>query len=107
MEIRTVSENVKIYSDGNRLQVIHDLGDEFVMDMHTEIDSIYNLDNLVATDVRKIKPVFRVLGFCISSTDDLKRLHLAIAQFEEFDQYIKDNQESLGRWTEELRGEEQ
>lgn len=32
MEIRTVSDSVTIYSDGKRLQVIHDLGDEFVLD---------------------------------------------------------------------------
>lgn len=31
MEIREVTDNIAIYSDGKRLQVIHDLGDEFVL----------------------------------------------------------------------------
>lgn len=32
MEIRKVSDSVSIYSDGKRLQVIHNLGDEFILD---------------------------------------------------------------------------
>lgn len=32
MEIRKVSDSVAIYSDGKRLQVIHNLGDEFILD---------------------------------------------------------------------------
>ena len=32
MEIRQVTDNIAIYSDGQRLQVIHDLGDEFILD---------------------------------------------------------------------------
>lgn len=31
MEIRKVSDSVAIYSDGKRLQVIHSLGDEFIL----------------------------------------------------------------------------
>lgn len=31
MEIRQDTDNIAIYSDGKRLQVIHDLGDEFVL----------------------------------------------------------------------------
>ncbi len=29
MEIRQVTDNIAIYSDGKRLQVIHDLGGEY------------------------------------------------------------------------------
>ena len=32
MDIRKVSDSVAIYSDGKRLQVIHNLGDEFILD---------------------------------------------------------------------------
>ncbi|HEM3198439.1 TPA: hypothetical protein U0908_000600 [Streptococcus suis 14A] len=38
MEIRTVSDSVAIYSDGKRLQVIHDLGDEIVLDKDNQAD---------------------------------------------------------------------
>lgn len=34
MDIRKISDSVAIYSDGKKLQVIHNLGDEFILDFH-------------------------------------------------------------------------
>ena len=106
MEIRQVSDNIAIYSDGQRLQVIHDLGDEFILDIRVNIDKIYNIDTLVAVDVTEIVPVFKVSGFCSRSGEDMHRLRWAILQFGEFEEYINDNQEDLEEWLKELEGKD-
>ena len=64
MEIREVTDNIAIYSDGNRLQVIHDLGDEFILDLSYQMERTVNIDNLAPDIVDSIIPIFRVSGFC-------------------------------------------
>lgn len=98
MEIRKVSDNVAIYSDGKRLQVIHNLGDEFILDFNVEEDSVWNLDGQVVEIIDTIEPVFKVCGFCSKAGEDMQRLKHAILQFEEFEQYIRDNQDELLDW---------
>lgn len=44
MEIREVTDNIAIYSDGKRLQFIHDLGDEFILDLTLGKDYAWNID---------------------------------------------------------------
>ena len=41
MDIRKISDSVAIYSDGKRLQVIHNLGDEFILDFKVGEDSVW------------------------------------------------------------------
>lgn len=107
MEIRHVSDSVAIYSDGQRLQVIHDLGDEFVIDIAVNVDKIYNIDTLVAVEISDIKPSFRVSGFCAKSEEDMHRLRWAISQFGVFDTYLVDNQEDLEEWLKEIGGNDE
>ena len=98
MEIRQVSDNIAIYSDGQRLQVIHELGDEFVLDFGYQMERAINLDSLSQDIVDGITPVFRVSGFCSRSGEDMHRLRWAILQFGEFEQFIKDYQDDLLEW---------
>ena len=87
-----------IYSDGKRLQVIHDLGDEFFLDFGYRKENVVNIDNLFPDIVDSITPVFRVSGFCSRSGEDMHRMRWAILQFGEFEKFIKDYQENLLEW---------
>lgn len=98
MEIRKVSDSVAIYSDGKRLQVIHNLGDEFILDFKVGEDSVWNLDGQVVEIIDMIEPIFKICGFCSRVGEDMHRLRWAIMQFEEFERYIKDNQDDLIIW---------
>lgn len=98
MEIRQVSDDIAIYSDGQRLQVIHDLGDEFILDLALKKDYAWNIDRQVQETIKTIEPIFKVCGFCSRSGEDMHRLRWAILQFGEFEQFIKDYQEDLMVW---------
>ena len=78
MEIRKVSDSVSIYSDGKRLQVIHNLGDEFILDFKVGEDSVWNLDGQVVEIIDMIEPVFKVCGFCSKAGEGMQRLKHAI-----------------------------
>lgn len=106
MEIRQVSDNIAIYSDGQRLQVIHDLGDEFILDLALKKDYAWNIDRQVQETIKTIEPIFKVCGFCSRSGEDMHRLRWAILQFQEFEEYINDNQEDLEEWLKELEGKD-
>lgn len=69
MEIRQVSDNIAIYSDGQRLQVIHDLGDEFVLDLALGKDYAWNIDRQAQETIQTVEPVFKVCALlhCRSS----------------------------------------
>ena len=99
MEIRKVTDSIAIYSDGKRLQVIHDLGDEFILDFKIEQDDVWNLDGQVVEIINTIEPIFKVCGFCSKAGEGMHRLRWAIIQFEEFDEYIKDNKDDLLDWS--------
>ena len=96
MEIRKVSDSVAIYSDGKRLQVIHNLGDEFILS---------HLDGQVVEIIDMIEPVFKVCGFCSKAGEGMQRLKHAIVHFERFEQYIRDNQDDLIVWRHNPGGE--
>lgn len=64
MEIRQVSDSVSIYSDGKRLQVIHDLGDEFILDLNILVEDTFNINGQMLEAISVIEPVFKVSGFC-------------------------------------------
>lgn len=99
MEIRKVSDSISIYSDGKRLQVIHDLGDEFILDVSVKESTTYNVDNFTQFVDIELEPVFKICGFCSKAGEGMQRLKHAIVQFEEFEQYIRDNQNDLiVRW---------
>ena len=98
MEIRQVSDNIAIYSDGQRLQVIHNLGDEFILDLALKKDYAWNIDRQVQETIKTIEPIFKVCGFCSRSGEDMHRLRWAILQFGEFEQFIKDYQDDLIDW---------
>ena len=98
MDIRKVTDSIYIYSDGKRLQVIHNLGDEFILDFKVEEDSVWNLDGQVVEIINTIEPIFKVCGFCSRAGEDMHRLRWAIIQFEEFERYIKTNQDDLAEW---------
>lgn len=106
MEIRRVSDNIAIYSDGQRLQVIHDLGDEFVLDFGYQMERAINLDSLSQEIVDRITPVFRVSGFCSRGNEDMHRLRLAILQFQEFEKYLNDYQAESLEWWDNPKGED-
>ncbi|MFX3839178.1 hypothetical protein ABZ559_01935 [Streptococcus sp. ZY19097] len=106
MEIRQVSDNVAIYSDGQRLQVIHDLGDEFILDLKIVAEDAFNIDGQVLEVINTIEPVFKVSGFCSRSGEDMHRLRWAILQFQIFENYIKDNQADLLEWYRNPGGED-
>lgn len=98
MEIRKVSESISIYSDGKRLQVIHDLGDEFILDISVKDSTTYNVDDFTQFMGIELEPVFKICGFCSKAGEDMHRLRWAILQFEEFERYIKTNQDDLLKW---------
>lgn len=98
MEIRKASDSVSIYSDGKRLQVIHNLGDEFILDFNLAEEKAYNVDILYQFMLLKIEPVFKVCGFCSKAGEGMQRLKHAITHFERFEQYIRDNQDDLMVW---------
>lgn len=102
MEIRQVSDDIAIYSDGQRLQVIHDLGDEFILDLALKKDYAWNIDRQVQETIKTIEPIFKVCGFCLRSGEDMHRLRWAILQFGEFEQFIKDYQDDLLDWWKNL-----
>ncbi|HEL2737491.1 TPA: hypothetical protein U1B35_001009 [Streptococcus suis] len=106
MEIRTVSDSVAIYSDGKRLQVIHDLGDEFVLDFEYQMERVVNIDELSPGIVDRIVPVFKVSGFCSRGGEGMHSLRWAILQFQIFENYIKDNQADLLDWWKNPGGED-
>ena len=105
MEIREISDSVAIYSDSKRLQVIHNLGDEFILDFKVGEDSVWNLDGQVVEIIDMIEPIFKICGFCSKAGEDMHRLRWAIMQFEEFERYIKDNQNDLMAWWHNPGGE--
>ena len=98
MDIRKVSDSVAIYSDGKRLQVIHNLGDEFILDFKVGEDSVWNLNGQVVEIIGTIEPVFKNCGFCSKAGEGMQRLKHAIVHFERFEQYIRDNQDDLIVW---------
>lgn len=106
MQIQHVSDSVTIYSDGSNLQVIHDLGPEFVLDFELEKEPAFNIDDLGKADYTyRLKPRFGVSGFCSKGGDDLHRLRWAILQFQEFEDYLVENQAKLLEWYMNPKGE--
>lgn len=105
MEIRQVSERIHIYSDGQRLQVIHNLGDEFILDFDFQTEEVVNIDDLTTHVVGDIVPIFKVSGYCSRSGEDMYRLKWAIRQFEIFEQYLNDYQTDLLEWYKNPGGE--
>ncbi|MGT2829011.1 hypothetical protein AB6M97_10400 [Streptococcus hillyeri] len=105
MEIRQVSESISIYSDGQRLQVIHNLGDEFILDLKVVAEDAFNIDGQVLEVINTIEPVFKISGFCSRSGEDMHRLRWAILQFQEFEQYVNDYQADLLDWWQNPGGE--
>ena len=105
MEIREISDSVAIYSDGKRLQVIHNLGDEFILDFKVGEDSVWNLNGQVVEIIDMIEPVFKICGFCSKAGEGMQRLKHAMLQFEEFEQYVRDNQDDLIVWWHNPGGE--
>lgn len=104
MEIRKVSDSVSIYSDGKRLQVIHDLGDEFILDLNILVEDTFNINGQMLEAISVIEPVFKVSGFCSKIGEGMHRLLWAIMQFDEFQRYIKANQDDLLDWWENPGG---
>lgn len=99
MQMEHVTDSVTIYSDGTNLQVIHDLGPEFVLDFELEKEPAYNIDNLGKTGYAyRLKPRFSVSVFYSKGEADLHRLRWAILQFQEFEQYLTDNQAEMLEW---------
>lgn len=105
MEIKEVSDSISIYSDGKRLQVIHDLGDEFILDLNIKVEGVWNIDKQVVEPIPNVEVFFKICGFCSKAGEDMHRLRWAIMQFEEFGRYIKDNQEDLMVWWHNPGGE--
>ncbi|WP_270616142.1 hypothetical protein [Streptococcus koreensis] len=105
MEIRKISSSIAIYSDGKRLQVIHNLGDEFILDLEIKNNKTINIDDLSPRIVSEITPIFKVSGYCSRRGEDTQRLKWAIRQFEEFDEYLIAHQSELVEWWNNLGGE--
>nr|DAO54547.1 MAG TPA: hypothetical protein [Caudoviricetes sp.] len=105
MEIRKVSDSVAIYSDGKRLQAIHSLGDEFILDISVNVETAWNIDKQAMEPFPSMRSVFKVCGFCSKAGESMHRLRRAIQQFEEFDEYIRDNEDDLLRWWKNPGGE--
>ncbi|CZD47882.1 Uncharacterised protein [Streptococcus pneumoniae] len=103
--VRKISDSVAIYSDGKKLHVIHNLGDEFILDFKVGEDSVWNLNGQVVEIIDMIEPVFKVFSFCSKSGEGMQRLKHAIVHFEKFEQYIRDNQEDLMIWWHNPGGE--
>lgn len=106
MEIRQVSDNVAIYSDGRGLRVIHNLGAEFFLDLSLKSEVAFNLDVQTQETLKSIEPAFEVMGFCSRSGEGMHYLRRAILQFGIFEEYIKDNQDDLIDWWNNLGGKE-
>lgn len=98
MEIREISDSVAIYSDGKRLQVIHNLGDEFILDFEIKNHKTINIDDLSPRIVSEITPIFKVSGYCSRRGEDTQRLKWAIRQFEDFDEYLNAHHSELVEW---------
>ena len=98
MEIRKVSNSISIYSDGKRLQVIHDLGDEFILDISVKESATYNVDNFTQFMDIELEPVFKICGFCSKAGEDMHRLRWAILQFEDFDEHLIAHHDELVEW---------
>ena len=98
MEIREVTDNIAIYSDGKRLQVIHNLGDEFILDFSVRVETAWNIDKQAIEPFPSMEPVFKICGFCSRGGEDMHRLRWAILQFGEFERFIKDYQDDLLDW---------
>ncbi|VUC64649.1 hypothetical protein [Streptococcus pseudoporcinus] len=63
-------------SDGQRLQVIHNLGDEFILDFDFQIEEVVNIDDLTTHVVGDIVPIFKVSGYCSKSGEDMYRFEM-------------------------------
>lgn len=98
MEIRKMSSDIALYSDGKRLQVIHNLGDEFLLDIEMKTYDALNIDDLSTRKVSEITPIFKVSGYCSRRGEDTQRLKWAIHQFEEFDEYLIAHHDELVEW---------
>lgn len=98
MEIRKVTPCIAIYSDGKRLQVIHNLGDEFILDLEIKNHKTINIDDLRPRIVSEITPIFKVSGYCSRRGEDTQRLKWAIRQFEDFDEYLIAHHDELVEW---------
>lgn len=98
MEIRKISSSIALYSDGKRLQVIHNLGDEFILDLEFKTYEAMNIDDLSRSNVSDITPIFKVSGYCSRSGEDTQRLKWAIRQFEAFDEYLISYHDELVEW---------
>ncbi|MCO4505302.1 hypothetical protein Si121_00600 [Streptococcus infantarius subsp. infantarius] len=106
MQMEHVTDSVTIYSDGTNLQVIHDLGPEFVLDFELEKEPAFNIDDLGKTDYAyRLKPFFSISGFCSKGEDDLHRLRWVILQFQEFEQFLTVNQAKILEWYFNPKGE--
>lgn len=98
MEIKKITPCIAIYSDGKRLQVIHNLGDEFILDIKIKNYDTINIDDLSPRIVSEITPIFKVSGYCSRRGEDTQRLKWAIRQFEDFDEYLIAHQSELVEW---------
>ena len=106
MQMEHVSDSVTIYSDGTNLQVIHDLGQEFVLDLELEKEPAFNIDDLGKTGYAyRLKLRFSVSGFYSKGEADLHRLRWAILQFQKFEDYLVENQAELFEWYMNPKGE--
>ncbi|MCK1228251.1 hypothetical protein [Streptococcus uberis] len=96
MEILRISDNVAVYSDGSRLQVIHNLGDEFVMDLEVVESPIIRLETSEVVGIDKeVRSSFSVSGFCSRGIKGLDRLKIAILNNQFLIDYVKENQLKL------------
>lgn len=98
MEIRKISSSIALYSDGKRLQVIHNLGDEFILDLEMKSYDSLNIDDLSRSSVSDITPIFKVSGYCSRRGEDTRRLKWAIRQFEDFGGYLIAHHDELVEW---------
>lgn len=106
MQMEHVSDSVTIYSDGTNLQVIHDLGQEFVLDLELEKEPAFNIDDLGKTGYAyRLKPRFSVSVFYSKGEADLHRLRWAILQLQEFEQFLTVNQAKMLEWYFNPKGE--
>ena len=105
MEIRQISSSIALYSDGKRLQVIHNLGDEFILDLEMKSYDSLNIDDLSRSSVSDIIPIFKVSGYCSRRGEGTQRLKWAIRQFEDFDEYLIAYHDELVEWWSNPGGE--
>ncbi|WP_270320486.1 hypothetical protein [Streptococcus infantarius] len=106
MQMEHVTDSVTIYSDGTNLQVIHDLGQEFVLDLELEKEPAFNIDDLGKTGYAyRLKARFSVSVFYSKGEADLHRLRWAILQLQEFEQFLTVNQAKMLEWYFNPKGE--